>query len=271
MADNILTAIHSLKECSTCRQDQPLSEFRSTKNGYRTQCRNCSRIACAARAGRSENVKKKIERESFLRAFPMLKFCQKGNHFLRKDQFNIYRKSSDGLYPTCRECRRRFREENKQKIQTSKRRYRNENKETTRARARARWARFANELNSKRNRSRWANPEKIRERNRRYYERNKETCKLNSKYQGIKRRARKHGAQGCFSVNDWNSKLKYHGYRCYICGIDGVMLTQDHKIPLARGGSNWIANIGPACDSCNKKKHQRTIKEYLNLQRLYPQ
>jgi len=36
----------------------------------------------------------------------------------------------------------------------------------------------------------------------------------------------------------------------------------DHRIPLARGGDNTIANILPACGRCNRRKHLMTEEEF---------
>lgn len=35
-------------------------------------------------------------------------------------------------------------------------------------------------------------------------------------------------------------------------------LTEDHRIPLSRGGTDWIANIVPCCLSCNCSKGNKT-------------
>jgi 5-methylcytosine-specific restriction endonuclease McrA len=43
------------------------------------------------------------------------------------------------------------------------------------------------------------------------------------------------------------------------CGRPDVKLTQDHVVPLARGGSNLIDNIQPLCASCNSSKGTQTI------------
>jgi len=56
---------------------------------------------------------------------------------------------------------------------------------------------------------------------------------------------------------EWRWQM--YGGKCWICGGDADEL--DHVIPLTKGGSNWPANLRPACKHCNTKKgnrHERT-------------
>ena len=51
------------------------------------------------------------------------------------------------------------------------------------------------------------------------------------------------------------------GERCAYRGEAGP-LEPDHRVPLARGGTNFIANILPACRRCNAEKHTMTEDEF---------
>ena len=75
--------------------------------------------------------------------------------------------------------------------------------------------------------------------------------------------ARKQGAAGSFTAAELVEKFALLGNCCLYCGRDDVKLEADHKIPLSRGGSNDIANIVPACRSCNARKCDRTVAEFL--------
>lgn len=44
----------------------------------------------------------------------------------------------------------------------------------------------------------------------------------------------------------------YWGNRCWMCG--GPYEEADHVIPLALGGPHCLANLRPACKSCNSAK-----------------
>ena len=68
-----------------------------------------------------------------------------------------------------------------------------------------------------------------------------------------RRRARKHNAVIKFTKDEWESLLMQYAYRCAYCGKIRK-LTQDHIIPLSKGGNHIKNNIVPACNSCNSRK-----------------
>lgn len=37
----------------------------------------------------------------------------------------------------------------------------------------------------------------------------------------------------------------------------------DHIIPLSRGGDNTLANVAPACSSCNSSKGNKSLDEFI--------
>lgn len=51
--------------------------------------------------------------------------------------------------------------------------------------------------------------------------------------------------------------MKRDRYRCKLCGrpaSKGVVLEVDHKVPVARGGTNNPSNLWTLCDICNSGK-----------------
>ena len=57
---------------------------------------------------------------------------------------------------------------------------------------------------------------------------------------------------------------KYGTLTCYLC-LEPIPFGKDHlehKTPLSRGGTNEYYNLGVACQKCNCKKHNKTVKEY---------
>lgn len=80
-------------------------------------------------------------------------------------------------------------------------------------------------------------------------------------------RARSFGADGSYSLGDWETLKKQYGHKCPHCGRSEpeIKLTRDHIIPLSRGGSNFIENIQPLCGDCNRRKHAKMPDEAKNV------
>ena len=68
------------------------------------------------------------------------------------------------------------------------------------------------------------------------------------------------GAAGSYSVEALKARWDFWGGKCYLCSKEAD--TVDHVKPVARGGSNWPANLRPACRSCNSRKNDKTLAEY---------
>jgi 5-methylcytosine-specific restriction endonuclease McrA len=100
------------------------------------------------------------------------------------------------------------------------------------------------------------NPELNRARAAKMREKNlHQRIEFNRKY-----RARKHGASGDATQAQINARAAFFGGVCSYCG--GAYECIDHVIPLSRGGSNWPANLRPACLSCNSSKRNKTLAEW---------
>ena len=81
-------------------------------------------------------------------------------------------------------------------------------------------------------------------------------------YRNARRRARRLNAEGSHTQEEWELLKKQYGYTCPACGgkESEIKLTEDHIVPLVKGGSDYIENIQPLCRSCNCSKHTKTIK-----------
>jgi len=57
--------------------------------------------------------------------------------------------------------------------------------------------------------------------------------------------------------------LEKWGRRCAYCGAKDVPMEVDHIVPRSRGGSDRISNLTLACHTCNQRKGNRPIEEFL--------
>lgn len=80
-------------------------------------------------------------------------------------------------------------------------------------------------------------------------------------------RARRKNAAGSYNKKQLIEKFTFWGWRCYLCltQLDAKTCTIEHRKPLSRGGTNWLANIAPACLPCNSSKQNKTQQEYITF------
>lgn len=76
-----------------------------------------------------------------------------------------------------------------------------------------------------------------------------------------KRRSMLAGAEGSYTPGEWRDLVIRCEHRCVHCRRQEpeIKLTVDHIIPVSKGGSNWISNIQPLCNSCNSKKRDKVM------------
>ena len=64
-----------------------------------------------------------------------------------------------------------------------------------------------------------------------------------------------------YSQAEWERICLRYGDACVYCGSTD-RIEKDHIIPLARGGSDSIGNVVPACYDCNRSKHSKFVMEW---------
>jgi 5-methylcytosine-specific restriction endonuclease McrA len=84
-------------------------------------------------------------------------------------------------------------------------------------------------------------------------------CKNKEYLSWLKNKRNRLPKSGSHTWNEWQLLKAQYNWTCPSCHKKEpiIKLTQDHIIPLSKGGSDNIENIQPLCRSCNSKK--RTI------------
>jgi 5-methylcytosine-specific restriction endonuclease McrA len=107
---------------------------------------------------------------------------------------------------------------------------------------------------AKRNAEVKANRPKVNQQKRASYRRNLAVSRAASRRKAERRRVRLLGGVSDLTEAQWQLIKKAYKFRCAYCGKKKP-LTQDHIIPVSRGGQDTASNIVPACRSCNSKKN----------------
>jgi len=107
-------------------------------------------------------------------------------------------------------------------------------------------------------------PEEAAERGRKWRRDNPEQYKIQSIVCAERRRIREVEASGFFTQFQLEARIAYWGWKCWLCGDPWEAI--DHVIPISKGGSNWPANLRPACKSCNSRKGSKLPWDLLGSQ-----
>ena len=76
-------------------------------------------------------------------------------------------------------------------------------------------------------------------------------------------RANSRAASNTAKANQvWEEIKAAYDHRCAYCGKKDRNLTKDHMVPIAKGGSDRMDNVVPACFSCNRRKNAKQLLDW---------
>jgi 5-methylcytosine-specific restriction endonuclease McrA len=152
-----------------------------------------------------------------------------------------------------REHNRNWVENNREKLQEYMRQWRKNNKDKISV-YRREWLNKSDE-----------NKEKQKQAIKLWAENNKERHLEIMRLVSMRRRVLKAGAEGSFTLKEFEDKCIEFGFRCAYCHteLSDFNVSIDHIVPLSKGGSNSIGNINPCCRTCNSSKNDLDLEEWL--------
>ncbi len=238
------------KQCFTCKEVRPISEFhKSSRNcdGYAGKCKSCT---SEYGKGYYRRNKEKIlvrqrerqeERSEYMRGW-----VAKNHEYVRAYQ-------------------RKYAEEHKEHRNALKRQRYQKNIEEERAKKRAYYANrcesdpeFRHKRTAQAQMLRNEDREKYRAYQRKYYAEN--TGRMRDKWRRYW--AGRMNAEGDHTFEQFDELCEIAGGRCLCCG-EVKKLTEDHIVPLSKGGSDFIENLQPLCVSCNSRKGAKFINYWM--------
>jgi len=263
------------KICIKCGEELANTMFnkaKQNKDGLINTCRSCESIKNKQwRKDHKEykNRQDKLYREShkeecaeYLKKYNIEnKEKHKENGKRWREENKEYKAIKDKEYRAknivAREAyEQKYRNNNKEKL----RQYRDANKEIIRVRMveyreinrkKLTDNRQKNKTTLAKNRKAWAklNPEKIRS------------------YRQI-RRSLQNDLPATLTINEWKIIKKIFNNKCAYCGKEKP-LTQEHFVPLSKGGEYTNNNIIPVCSNCNSSKNNREFSKWYPMFKYY--
>ncbi len=82
----------------------------------------------------------------------------------------------------------------------------------------------------------------------------------------VRRRAHFLKVERTLTAAQWREILEAFNHCCAYCLRGDLPMTQDHMIPVSKGGAHSASNVVPACKSCNSRKNDRPIWVMSNVQ-----
>ena len=214
------------KTCTKCGETKPETEFVWNKNKQaqksyrRPDCKACnSKRGREFYAANAESINQRVRAK------------RRANHAASRAKERKWEQTYKDNHP--------------EEYKAYQKAYRLANKEKSKTYHRAHYAR---------------NVEKERAYYRAYHANNLEKRHEQLSASQKRRRAQKYAApRNDLTAAQWMAIKDHYGHRCVYCGRKMQRLTQDHIIPLSKGGSHTLQNVAPACKSCNSRKHDGPV------------
>lgn len=251
-----------MKLCSKCGETKPLDGFakdRSASDGLQGSCRKC-------KSDQFRRWKKDGRLKPVRICATGMKYCNRCQTEKAIDDFARSAANSDGRQGRCRLCQSQLATD-----------WNKANRDRCRQTDRNRYQRDRDKRLAASKRHKENNPEKYLEYSRQKYKRNPDKQLAATKAWALKnplkakeirdhsnlmRRARLHEATGTHTKEERAYLLNSYLGRCAYC-FSAPATDFDHVVPLARGGTNDIENLVPACEFCNASKGAKSLLQFM--------
>lgn len=263
-------SIPPMKRCHTCGEEYPLTpeyfhRCKTNKDGFQYDCKTCRQAREKQRV-----LDRKLEREnSPIQAAEKHCTICKDKYPLTEEYFSKNYRTKDGWDYTCKICKKKQSHETYMRNQEDRKRrvreYAQKNREVKRAKDRAYHLAHAEAARVRAREYRRIHAEEHRQYNREYAKTHRPQRRVNER----NRRARLN-SRGTHTIQDVMMQYKRQRGHCYYCKRKIIWGKHhvDHIVPLIKGGSNRADNLVIACPTCNCRKREKFLHEWLEGGRL---
>lgn len=188
------------------------------------------------------------------------------------EYFYSHNQVKSGLRPECKKCRNKKvkinYDKNKAKILKQKKEYHEANRDNICAKKK-----IYNKENAGK-RSKWGakyyieNKELLLNKTKNWYYKNHKKSLETAKKNKHKRKSLLKQVEATLTTLQWNECKDYFNNKCCYCGKEDE-LTQEHFVPLSKGGEYTKNNIIPCCSICNSSKCDKDFFEWYPKQKFY--
>lgn len=195
--------------------------------------------------------------------------------YFHKNKFGKY-----GLQSVCKKCKyevnkeksaeyfKKYYDENKQELLNYQKKFREENENQVKETQKQYYKKNKEKVKEKSKKYKSQNHESVlkyqKSYNKKYNRENKEMCNIQTQ----RRITRKKSLPSTLTFEQWENTKNYFGNKCAYCGKE-LHLTQEHFIPVSKGGGYTADNIIPSCQSCNSSKYNKDFFEWYPKYRYY--
>lgn len=249
------------------------SKNKNSKDGYKNYCKKCASEQNKRYRQRhrekinkrnqewyydTKNKKEERTKKELIKGYRVCTHCNE-----KKNIHNFYKRGNGGFYGECKECHN-----NKIKI------YVEENKDVVLSRKRSYYKRTRDQQLAYFKEYNLLNSEKNVTRAKEWVKNNPEKARINALLARQRRLAKENKVKSNFTREDWKNCKEFFtnqkgNVECAYCNKEMKNATQDHFIPLNKGGNYTPNNILPVCRSCNSQKSASNFYEWYPRKEFY--
>jgi len=259
-----------MKICSKCGAELPATKEyfhirKDAKDGLRNECRECrikrerqrwekNRVAISKR----QKAYCLEHKETIAARAKQYYDINKLSIQAQKKQYNSKNKEHKATWST------QYRKEHKVAIAEQAKQYYETHRKSILEQKKLYQAEHAKDISVRRKRYYEENRPAISERSKQWA-RNNKTKRVIIRQ---RRKAREYALPATLTAEQWAQTKEYFNNRCAYCGRK-LELTQEHIIPVAKGGHYSRENIIPACKTCNSSKRAKDFMQWYPTYKYY--